>query len=68
MSETNLEEVFDHQLAKYLLICLEAEREIENQRTILGRIPFFDPKAAFKRLHRKQTQKIDLQDITKFLK
>ena len=66
MSMSYLE--FEKQFAKYLLISLEAEREIEVQRNILGRLQMFEPYAAFKRINRQNTKRIDMQDIAKFLK
>jgi len=59
---------FEKQFTKYLLITLEAEREIEVQRQLLGRILIFEPYAAFKRINRQNSKKLDLQDITTFLK
>ena len=59
---------FEKQFVKYLLITLEAEREIEVQRQLLGRLLLFEPYAAFKRINRQNNNKIDLQDLTSFLK
>lgn len=59
---------WEQQLTKFFLIVLEAEREVEVQRTILGRLALFEPYAAFKRIDRHNNKKIDMLDITRFLR
>ncbi len=59
---------WENELTKYFLILIEFEREVEVQRIILGRISNFEPYAAFKRIDRHNNKKIDMLDLTRFLR
>jgi len=59
---------WEFQLTKFFLINIEAEREVEYLRTELGRLSLFEPYAAFKRIDRHNNKKIDMLDITRFLR
>jgi Ca2+-binding EF-hand superfamily protein len=55
------------QLTKFLLKILDGEKRIEFQRQNLGRIPLFEPYAAFLRIDRRNKKYIDIQDLRNFL-
>ena len=59
---------WENQLTKFFLINIEAEREVDKLRQSLGRLVLFEPYAAFKRIDRHNNKKIDMLDITRFLR
>jgi len=59
---------WENQLTKFFLINIEAERQVDLIRTELGKLPQFEPYAAFKRIDRHNNRKIDMLDITRFLR
>lgn len=54
--------------AQYLLTIIDGEKSVEYQRQSLGRIPEFEPYAAFQRLDRENKKYISSDDFKFFMK
>jgi hypothetical protein len=52
----------------YFLNILDSEKSIEYQRQYLGRLPEFEPYAAFQRIDRHNKKYISIEDLKYFLK